>query len=136
MSTIEDLVRRAYPALAAGDAPALLALLDPAFEGHLAEGMPLGIGGRHAGAETMRRDGWWAIGRAFAVRAEPQQWIACDDGRLLVLGRYRGRARSTGRPLDAAFAHLWTERDGRLTGVWQLTDTALWASALDEVAGP
>jgi 2-(1,2-epoxy-1,2-dihydrophenyl)acetyl-CoA isomerase len=106
-------------------------LLDPAFEGHLAEGMPLGLGGRRAGAETMRRHGWWAVGRVFAVHAEPEEWIACADGRLLVLGRYRGHVRSTGRPLDAAFVHLWTAREGRLLGVWQLTDTALWTAALE-----
>jgi 2-(1,2-epoxy-1,2-dihydrophenyl)acetyl-CoA isomerase len=72
-----------------------------------------------------------AVGRVFAVHAEPEEWIACADGRLLVLGRYRGHVRSTGRPLDAAFVHLWTAREGRLLGVWQLTDTALWTAALE-----
>jgi len=70
--------------------------------------------------------GWWAIGRAFDLRAEPEEWIDCADGRLLVTGRYRGHARASGAPIDAAFAHLWTARDSRLTRLWQLTDSARW----------
>lgn len=130
-----DLVRGVYTALAAGDAAALGTLLAPAFEAEVAEGMPLGLGGCRRGAEAMIRDTWWPIGRAYAVRPEPQEWILCEDGRLLVLGRYRGRARASGRPLDAGFAHLWTARDGRLTALRQLTDTARWVAALEAPTG-
>lgn len=127
--TIEELVRAVYAALAAGDREALLRLLHPDFEGTLTESLP--FGGVHRGAEAMIENGWWAIGRAFAVRAEPLEWIPCADGRLLVLGRYAGRARATGAPLDAAFAHLWSGSDGRLSALRQLTDSAQWLTALE-----
>ena len=130
MSQIAELVRRLYVALAAGDAEALDELLAPGFQGRLAEGMPLGLGGPKAGAAAMRDEGWWAIGRAFAVTAEPDEWIACVDGRLLVLGRYRGRARSHERSFDAEFAHLWSADNGRLTALQHFTDTARWSDAL------
>ena len=125
--TIEELVRGVYAALVSGDRDALLDLLQPDFEGTLSAGMPFEIGGVHRGAEAMIRDGWWAIGRAFAVRPEPREWIPCADGRLLVLGRYAGHARADRAPVDAAFAHVWTARDGRLSAVQQVTDTARWA---------
>jgi ketosteroid isomerase-like protein len=125
--TIEQLVRGVYAALVTGDRDALLGLLHPDFEGTLAEGMPFAIGGVHRGSEAMIHDGWWAIGRAFAVRPEPAEWIPCADGRLLVFGRYVGHARSGGAPVDAAFAHLWTVRDGRLSALRQVTDTARWS---------
>ena len=131
MPEIEELVRRLYAALAAGDRDEVLAVLDPEFEGRLAEGMPLGLGGIRGGARAMQADGWWAIGRAFAVLAEPEEWIPCADGRLLVVGRYRGAARSTGRAVDAGFAHLWAAADGRLTSISQYTDTAVWAASLE-----
>jgi 2-(1,2-epoxy-1,2-dihydrophenyl)acetyl-CoA isomerase len=127
---IEELVRRLYAALERGDAAAIDELLAPDFDGHLAEGMPLGLGGEKRGAATMRDEGWWAIGRSFAARAEPNEWIPCGDGRLLVLGRYRGRARVTGRELDAEFAHLWSAAGGRLTALRHYTDTARWADAV------
>lgn len=130
---IADLVGRVYTALAAGDRPELTRLLHPDFEGTLTEGLPLSIGGTRRGAEAMIEEGWWAIGRAFALRVEPEEWIPCHDGRLLVTGRYVGRARSsTGPAFDAAFAHLWTAREGRLVRVWQLTDSARWRAALGE----
>jgi ketosteroid isomerase-like protein len=128
---VEELVRSLYAALADWDKERLRELLDPSFEAELPEGMPVGAGGRRTGAEAMIRDTWRSIGRTYAMRPEPTEWIACDGGRLLVLGRYRGHARATGLPVDAAFAHLWTARDGRLVGLRHVTDTALWAAALE-----
>jgi len=128
---VEELVRSLYAALADWDKERLRELLDPSFEAELPEGMPVGAGGRRTGAEAMIRDTWRPIGLTYAMRPEPTEWIACDGGRLLVLGRYRGHARATGLPVDAAFAHLWTARDGRLVGLRHVTDTALWAAALE-----
>lgn len=123
---IEALVRRAYAALAAGDAEALRGCLADDFTGELAAGMPVGAG-RHGGADAMIEDGWWAIGRAYAVRAEPEEYVACADGRLLVTGTYRGTRRADGAPVEAAFTHVWRATGGRLTAVAQVTDTARWA---------
>ena len=131
---IIELVRRLYATLATGDAAALPGLLAPDFDGWLAEGLPPGIGGHHHGVDAIRDHGWWAIGRACRLRTEPSAWIGCDDGRLLVLGRYSGTVRSTGAAVDARFAHLWTARDGRLTALWHLTDTARWGVAHGESA--
>jgi 2-(1,2-epoxy-1,2-dihydrophenyl)acetyl-CoA isomerase len=129
-STVRELVSAVYPALASGDRETLTALLDHDFEGTFTESLPFGIGGVHRGAEATIRDGWWAIGRAFAVRAETAEWIDCEGECLLVLGRYGGHARSTGAELDAAFAHLWTARGGKLVALRQLTDSARWLDAL------
>jgi ketosteroid isomerase-like protein len=127
---LRPIVSRVYDALALGDADVLTDLLDSDFEAHFADGLPLGIGGHHVGAAAALRGGWWAIGRAYKLRAEPEEWIPTADGRLLVLGVYRGSARATGAVLEAGFAHLWTAADGRLTALRQLTDTARWVDAL------
>jgi 2-(1,2-epoxy-1,2-dihydrophenyl)acetyl-CoA isomerase len=120
-------VEGVYAALAVGDAAAIDALLSADFVAEVSEGMPGGVGGRRVGAVEMRERTWWAIGRAYRVRPEPQEWIACTDGRLLVLGRYRGVHRASGAAVDAAFAHLWTGgEDGRIVGLVQITDTARW----------
>ena len=125
MPSIEQLVRDVYAALATGDAEALDALLAPDFVGEIAAGMPAGAG-RHEGPEAMRRDGWWSIGRAYAVLAEPDEYVACADGRLLVAGTYRGTRREDGFVVDAAFTHLWTAREDRLVALTQVTDTERW----------
>lgn len=131
-----DLVRRLYAALAVGDRHELDALLAPGFVGVLAEGMPFGAGGTHHGAAAMRREGWGAIGRHFVARAEPERFLPIDEGRLLITGRYVGEGRHGGGRLDAAFAHLVTVTDGRISGLEQYTDTARWAVAAAPAPAP
>jgi len=120
-----------YRALATGDREAISALLTADFIGHAAQGLPLGMGGEHRGAEAMQRNLWWKIGKHFKVEAQPDELRILDDGDLLVTGHYRGVARRSGRPLDAEFTHvLRFDHDGRITSLHQLTDTAAWVDAL------
>ncbi|MGE4425427.1 MAG: nuclear transport factor 2 family protein [Solirubrobacteraceae bacterium] len=125
-TAVRDLVERVYAALGTGDRVALESVLDPAFVGELAAGMPHGLGGRRDGRDAMIDAGWWAIGARYAVLAEPEEWITCADGRMLVRGTYRGRERGSDRPVTATFAHLWTAGEHGLTALWQITDTARW----------
>ena len=129
-----ELVARLYDGLAAGDRDAVQALLHPDFVATFAAGLPFGIGGTHRGTAAIDC-GWWAIGRAFALRAEPREWIDCVDGRLLVLGRYVGHARATRTPISAGYTHLFDGDRERLTSLIQLTDSALWLAALADQSG-
>ena len=128
------LVERLYASLAAGDRDVVEALLHPAFVVTFAAGLPFGIGGTHHGTAAIDR-GWWAIGRAFELHVEPDEWIDCLDGRLLVLGRYVGHARATRTPISAAYTHLFAGDGERLTSLIQLTDSALWLAALGDQSG-
>ncbi len=128
MSSSADAVRRLYDALAAGDTATIGALLHPEFEGVIAAGMPAGAG-EHVGADAMWDDGWKQIGRAFAAGPKPTEFAPLADGRLLVTGRYTGHGRRGGGPLDAAFTHLFSFRDGRISRLEQVTDTARWRDA-------
>jgi 2-(1,2-epoxy-1,2-dihydrophenyl)acetyl-CoA isomerase len=125
---IRALVERLYAALAAGDTRAVQALLASAFIADFTPSLPDGVGGRHDGSEAIDR-GWWALGRAYAVRADPEEYVPALDGRLLVLGRYRGRGRRGGSAFEAVFAHLWTAEGERLTRLVQITDAAPWLAA-------
>lgn len=121
--------RDLYAALANGDADALMRLLAPRFVGHLCSGMPLGLGRTFDGLDSMMTDGWAALGDAFVVAPEPEDMI--DGGKVLVVrGTYVGAARATGRPLRAAFIHLWGFDGQRFTSVRQVTDTVRWHEAL------
>jgi 2-(1,2-epoxy-1,2-dihydrophenyl)acetyl-CoA isomerase len=128
-----ELVRSLYRALAAGDRETLDAVLHADFVGEIAPGMPLGLGGRYVGARAMRRDFWAALGRAFDLAAHPDEIVALPDGRVLAVGVYLGTARETGRKLEAAFNHIISVADGRITGLRQLSDTTRWVAALAPV---
>lgn len=120
-----------YRTLAAGDRDALGSLLHPEFVGHATEGLPLDMGGEHAGPEAMQLNLWWQIGRHYKVEAQVDEFRSLDDGRLFVAGHYRGEARATGKRLDAAFIHvIGFSADGRISALNQLTDSAAWVEAL------
>ncbi len=90
------------------------------------------MGGTHVGPEAMRTNLWWRIGEHFKARAEAADFQTLDDGRLIVIGTYRGTARRSKADLDAAFVHILSFDDqGRIATLTQFTDTAAWHAALD-----
>lgn len=119
-----------YDALAAGDRSRIEAALGEDFVGRLTPGLPFGIGGEHHGAAAMVRDGWFAIGAHWRVRAHPSRFGTTQDGRIQVEGTYRGTGRRSGRPFEAEFVHQWEVRGGRVHGLTQLTDSAAFVAAL------
>lgn len=130
MTDPQQLATRLYAALAKGDAAGLDELLHLDFVGTTTEGLPLGLGGRYEGVAAMRDEFWWRIGRHYRAEAVPESFHPLDDGQLLVVGRYRGEGRASGLPLDAAFEHRLTFREGRISALVQLTDSTAWLSAL------
>ncbi len=133
LDTKTSTAQQLYRALAAADRDALSALLHPEFVGHITDGLPLDMGGRHDGPEAMRRDVWWTIGRHYKVEVQPDELRLLDDGRLFVAGHYRGEGRASGRRLDAEFIHLIAfAADGRINALQQLTDSAAWVNALGD----
>jgi ketosteroid isomerase-like protein len=125
MPTQLDLARRLYDCFLAHDAPAILSLLKPDFEGMVSAGMPLGVGGRHDSAEAMMRDVWIPVFGAYDVRVEADELLECGE-RVVAVGGYRGTAREGGEPFDASFAHVLTIDDGLIAALHQITDTASW----------
>ena len=132
MTAIHDLVRELYEALAAGDRATIERLVAPNFVATITAGLPEGIGGVHGSRDDMIDNGWWQFGRLYKIRVEPEEWIDCPDGRLLVIGRYVGTGRRTGVPFDAAFVHRFSATGGQLTTLWHLTDSAQFVAALEE----
>jgi ketosteroid isomerase-like protein len=131
--SIRPLVERMYSALATGDRAGVEAVLNPSFEARFSPGLPEPIGGRHQGSDDCIDNGWWAIGARWAVRAQPARWLPCGEGELVVLGDYTGTSRKAKLPLEAPFAHAWSAADGRLTSLYQYTDTALWRDSLGDL---
>lgn len=124
-----DIVSRSYDAFARGDLDAVLADLDPAIEWQQAQGLP--HGGVYHGVDAVRRNIFEPLGESWwdEFAADPHELIA-DGDRVVVLGRYRGVAKGTGKCLDVPFVHVWTIRDGRAVLFRQFLDTAGWNDAL------
>jgi uncharacterized protein len=124
-----DAVRRSYEAFARDDLDGVVADMHDEIEWHQAQGLP--HGGFYRGLAEVRRaifepldEEWWD-----EFSADPDEFL--DAGaEVVVLGRYRGRAKVTGKLLDVPFAHVWTFRDGKAVRFRQFLDTAGWVDAL------
>ena len=124
-----DLVRRSYDAFARGDLDAVVADMHDEIEWHQAQGLP--HGGTYLGLAAVRRNvfeplerDWWS-----EFSAVPDEFLDAGD-EVVVLGRYRGVAKETGRQLDVPFVHVWSVRDGKAWRFRQFLDTAGWVAAL------
>jgi ketosteroid isomerase-like protein len=125
-----DIVRRSYEAFARDDMDGVLADMHPDIEWHQAQGLP--HGGYYRGIDEVRRnifdpldEEWWD-----EFDADPDEFLDAGE-QVVVLGRYRGVAKATGKTLDVPFVHVWTLRDGRAVRFRQFLDTAGWVAALE-----
>lgn len=130
MADLKNLGERLYRALGAGDGEALTQILSPDFVGDLTPGLPLDLGRKFEGRETMMRECWGTIGQHFAMHSEVEMLIVAD-GMIVAHGSYLGKALASGRPINARFAHFWRVKDGKVVSVHQTTDSAAWREALN-----
>jgi hypothetical protein len=123
MSANVDVIRGGYDALARGDVPAVLAMLDPAVEWTEAEGFP--YAGTYTGPDAVLTGVVARLGSEWTpFQVKPAEFIDGGD-QVVVLGRYAGTYNATGKSFDAAFAHVWTLRDGKVVRFRQYVDSAL-----------
>jgi len=124
-----DIVRRSYEAFALDDLDAVMADMHPDIEWHQAQGLP--HGGVYHGLDEVRRaifdpldEEWWD-----EFTATPDEFLDAG-GDVVVLGRYRGVAKGTGKRLDVPFVHVWTVEGELAVRFRQFLDTAGWVEAL------
>ena len=123
------LVKESYEAFARDDMDTVLAHVHPDIVWHQAQGLP--HGGVYYGVDEVQRNvfdpldrDWWS-----EFSAVPDEFLDAGD-EVIVLGRYRGVAKETGKRLDVPFVHVWSFRDGKAWRFRQFLDTAGWGEAL------
>lgn len=119
LSTIQN----AYAAFAKGDVPGVLGVMDPGIEWTEAEGFPLA--GTYIGPQAVLEGVFMRLGSDFeGFAAVPDEFIDGGDA-IVVLGKYSGKYRATGKSFEAPFAHVWKLRDGKAVRFTQYVDTLL-----------
>ncbi|ARV57741.1 ketosteroid isomerase [Nostocales cyanobacterium HT-58-2] len=123
-----EIIQQLYQAFGDRDTTTLLRLFDPQIEWIQNEGFP--GGGRYLGSDAV-------LNNVFAkFRLEWEKWQAIVDewldtgDTIVALGKYHGVYRLTGKTTIAAFAHVYTLRDGRIIRYKQYTDTLKVAEAM------
>jgi ketosteroid isomerase-like protein len=119
-----QIVQEAYAAFKRGEVPAVL----NAFADNIdwfTPGPPelIPYAGRRRGREQVAQF-FAALDQAEAVeRFEPQEFIAKGD-KVIALGKYGGRIKSSGKRYETDWAHVFALRQGKIVSFREYTDTA------------
>lgn len=127
-----QVIERLYQAFASGDMGTVADLLADT-DWTEAAGMP--YGGRYSGATQVFENIFVKIAADFeGFAARPDELLPAGDDRVLALGRYTGtgKAKAPNNQLDAAFAHVWTVRDGKIVKFVQYADTHMFREAMGD----
>lgn len=126
-----QIVKQAYDNFKSGDIEAVLSLVSEDADWRLpkVENMP----------QTGQRRGLEQITEFFSLLAEtqefsefePREFVAQGD-RVVALGHYAWKAKETGRSFESNFVHVFTVRNGKITGFDEYFDTATAAAAFSK----
>jgi ketosteroid isomerase-like protein len=123
-----EVVGEIYAAFARGDIDRVLQAMDADVEWVTPETLPWSRGTYRGPSELAE----YLESFAAALedpRVQPHELQPLADGRVVALGVERARVRGTGAAFEARFVHLWTVREGRVTGMRGLIDTAVIGAA-------
>ncbi|HXG66380.1 MAG TPA: nuclear transport factor 2 family protein [Blastocatellia bacterium] len=123
-----NVIRGAYNAFAKGDVPGVLGILSPNIAWTEAEGFP--YGGTYNGPQAVLEGVFMRLGTEWdGFAAVPAEFIDGGDT-VVVLGRYSGTYKATGKSFRADFAHVWKIQDRKAIRFVQYVDTLIVQRAL------
>jgi ketosteroid isomerase-like protein len=124
------LVKGFYDASGRGDAAGALAMLSPGIVWNEAEGGPLADRDPYVGPGAVVEGVFGRIGAHFDnFSVEVDDLLDAGDT-VVMLGRYHGVDKETGKTLNAQVVHVWTIADGKLAKFQQYTDTLQWTQVM------
>ncbi|HEX3558157.1 MAG TPA: nuclear transport factor 2 family protein [Pyrinomonadaceae bacterium] len=130
MSEQENLrvVQQAYENFKTGSVEALLGQLSDDVDWRLpeTEGVPF-AGARRGQAQVAEFFSTLADAQA-TLRFEPREFVAQGD-KVVALGDYSWRVKKNGREYGGDWAHVFTIREGKITGFHEYMDTAAASDA-------
>jgi ketosteroid isomerase-like protein len=125
-----EILRSGYGNFAKGDIPAVLEVFDSDIDWTEAKGFP--YGGSYRGHDAVVNEVFMKLGTEWdGYTVEPSEFLESGE-KIVVLGKYSGTYKATGKSFEADFAHVWTLHKGKAVKFVQYTDTALVQAALQE----
>jgi uncharacterized protein len=125
MTSSLEVVRSFYDKLKAGDAPGALSLMSHDIEWIAMWHYKVNGRGPEHVAEGLFRP-LMAEWSSFALN--PTEFMVDGDA-VVSLGRFTGVHGTTGKQVDAPYAHVWSVEDGKITRFRQYIDTLAIAEA-------
>ena len=116
-------IKSVYDAFAKSDIMGVLGVLSSDIAWTEAEGFP--YGGTYHGPKGVLEGVFMRLGSEWnGFAAVPNEFIDGGDT-IVVLGKYSGTYKATGKSFEADFAHVWKLSDGKAARFVQYVDTLL-----------
>ena len=119
---------QAYNNFKTGNIQALLDLLSDDVEWTLPEIEDVPYAGKRIGRASVGEFFALVGGNQDVLQFEPREFVAQGD-KVVSLGHYEWRVKSSGREFGGDFAHVFTIRNGKIVAFHEYTDTAAVANA-------
>lgn len=118
-----QIIRNLYDAFARGDVAAVLGAMSPDIVWNEAEHFPYADGNPYVGPDAVAR-GVFArcVSEWDGFAVKPEEFLDAGDT-VVVLGRYLGTFKATGRPQHTQFVHVWRTAGGKVVRFQQYADT-------------
>ena len=118
-----ELVRGVYAAFAKGDIMGVLSRMSPGIVWNEAENFPYADGNPYVGPEAVARGVFSrCVGEWEGFGVVPGEILDAGDT-VVVLGRYVGTFKATGRSQNTQMVHVWRVAGGKLVAFQQYADT-------------
>jgi ketosteroid isomerase-like protein len=124
-------VEQVYGHFKSGDIQSLLNLMSDDVEWELPNIENVPFAGKRHGREQVGEFFKSLADTEEALHFEPEEFIAQGD-KVVALGHYRWRVKSTGREFEADWAHVFTIRNDKVSKMHEYIDTAAVASAFQQ----
>ena len=125
------IVQKAYHNFKTGNIQALLDQMADGVTWQLPEVTDVPLAGARTGRDGVK-DFFATLARDQDVlEFEPLESLAQGD-KVVSLGHYKWRVKDTGQEYASDFVHVFTVRDGKITGFREHFDTAVVAAAYQE----
>lgn len=130
----KKVVRQAYSNFQSGDIESLLGQLSDNVQWQLADIENVPFAGTRQGREQVAQFFSTLAEDQDVLQFEPKELIA-EGEKVVSLGQYSWRVKSTGREYGGDWVHVFTIRDGKIAAFQEYMDTAAAASAHQKALG-
>ena len=121
-------VRRAYENFKTGNIAEIVDSVTDDVDWRVPEISGAGFSGQRRGRDSIAGFFSNLAEEQDSVSFEPREFVAQGD-KVVALGTYRWRVKRTGREYGGDWAHVFTVRDGKITGFHEFMDSAAAAAA-------
>jgi len=117
------LIKGIYDAFGKGDVPAVLGAMAPGIVWNEAENFPYADKNPYVGPDAIVQGVFMRLATEWdGFTVAPEEILDAGDA-VVVLGRYRGSYKATGKPQNTQMVHVWRVKDGKVAQFQQYADT-------------